>query len=462
MSLRFRLTILYVTFLVVVLIAFSLGAYFIASKRIYGGVDDSLSVLAEVADSLLGDLSSSLSRQDIIRNRSILDVQTSIGTDLQIRSLDGRILYSSLRPSGQELPLPHGTRLEDPTFFTVKIQGLRFRMLYKPVVRDDELFGSIEVAKSLKQTDEALAEIRNIFIFGSVAVIVIATVPSYILAGRALKPVRQVAQLARGIERTGDFSRRLPAPTGGGEVAELVTTFNAMIERVERTFEAQRAFLSNSSHELRRPLTVLRTNIDILSEAELPADERVECLKEMRQEAEAMSRLIANLLLLSREESESLSKDTVDLSRLCEQLMVRLRSWSSGIELVAEIEQGIHVLGDRERLAQMVWNLLENALWYTPDGGKVGLRLTRSPDVIRIEVHDSGLGIPADEMPHVFERFYRGRVARSQRPEGAGLGLAIVKYIAEGHGGVATASSIPGVGSSFVVDLPPGHTPSSS
>jgi len=452
-SLRLRLTFLYLGFLAVALVAFGVVAYVIAAKNVYDNLDDSLSARVQTVDSSLETAAGPLSEQDIDSSRRELERETSGDVVFQIRGLDGRLLYSS-QPASGELPLPRNVSTAGQTFTSRKVQGRRLRILYQPVTRDGQTLGSVVAGQSLQETDEALDEIRKVFIFGGLAVLLLTTGPTYALARRALNPVRQVSQLARDIERTADFTRRLPTSRGGGEMKELVATFNAMIDRVEQALVAQRSFLADSSHELRRPLTVLRTNIDILNDPALPAEEREACVQEMRAEAEAMSRLLSDLLLLSREEKQAIGEAPVDYSLLCEQAVARLRTQDAHHKTVAEVVPGVRVQGDRERLAQMLWNLLENAAQYTPDGGQIELHLRPVNGFARVEVQDTGIGIAEEDLPHVFDRFYRGEGARAIRADGVGLGLAIVKYVAEAHTGTATVSSQPGRGTTFSVDIP--------
>lgn len=453
MSLRVRLTLLYLAFLAVALVAFGVTAYLIAAKRVYQNFDDSLSARVQTVDSSLEAVAGPLSEQDIDRSRRELDRQASADVIFQIRDLDGRLLYSS-QPASRDLPVPKKLSLGEQTFSSHKIQGRRLRVLYRPIMRDGQTVGNVVAGQSLQETDEALNAIREVFIFGSLAVLLLTAAPTYALARRALYPVRQVSQLARDIERTADFTRRLPTPRAGGEMKELVATFNAMIDRVEHALLAQRSFLADSSHELRRPLTVLRTNIDILNDPALPAEEREACFREMRAEAEAMSLLLSDLLLLSREEEQAISEAPVDYSLLCEQAVARLHAQDARHRTVAKVTPGVRVLGDRERLAQMLWNLLENAAQYTPDGGQIELHLRLVNGFARVEVQDTGIGIAEEDLPHVFDRFYRGEGARAIRADGVGLGLAIVKYVAEAHKGTATVSSQPGRGTTFSVDIP--------
>jgi signal transduction histidine kinase len=278
--------------------------------------------------------------------------------------------------------------------------------------------------------------------------------PAYVLAGRALSPVRQVSALASDIERTADFTKRLPPNAPSGETAELVQTFNSMIERVERMLVSQRDFLAESSHELRRPLAVLRTYIDLLQEPDLPESERISSIEDMRHEAEAMARLISDLLLLSRDGQQAMRRGEVDLSGICERLVARLREQDCAHKIEAKTERGLKVVGDSEKIEQMIRNLLENASQNTPANGEIDLNLSNGRGFARIEVRDSGRGIPLDEQGHIFDRFFRGREARNARAEGTGLGLAIVKHVAESHGGTVAFVSAPGSGTAFTVSLP--------
>lgn len=454
MPLRLRLTIIYIVLLAIGLAAFGLVVYLIAARSIYQGVDDSLRVRVDAVESALQPIDGPLSPEDIARNRSELDNQAAAGVIFEIRGVDSGVLYSSLPPASPDLPVPRHLNQDGPRFATRRIQRQRFRILYRPLYEDGDAAGSIVAGQSLKQTDAALDEIRNVSVFGGLAVVLLINVPAYVFAGRALRPVRQVSQLAKQIQQTADFSRRLPEGRGGGEMAELAATFNAMIARVERTLAAQRAFLADSSHELRRPLTVIRANTDLLNNPALPPAEREACVREMRAAAEAMSRLLADLLFLSREEAQAIERSPVDFTGLCLEAAARLRAQDATHVLVVDAAPGVRVMGDSGRLAQMLWNLLENAAQYTPEGGRIELRLAHFDGRARVEVRDSGIGIPEAELPRVFDRFYRGQAARAARPDGTGLGLAIVRYVAEAHRGTVSVSSQPNAGTTFTVDLP--------
>jgi len=460
--LRLRLTVVYIVLLAGALVGLSLSVYLLTSNRISDSVDEELRLQGDAVITALLPIDPPLSAETMRENQWLrLDEEAASGIILQLTSLDGRVLYSSFPPGSPELPLPGTGNPPESFFATNDILEERFRLQYQPIVQDREVLGGVVTGQSLKDTDEALTQIRTTLIFGGVAVLLITNVPAYVLAGRVLEPVRRVSRLARDIERTADFSSRVPLSATGDEMAELTATFNSMIERVERMLEAQKAFLADSSHELRRPLTVLRTNIAILRDPSLPAEEREVCLRDMRVEAQAMSQLLSDLLLLSREERQEIEHAPVDCSSICKEAAARLRAQDDRHELVTGIAAGVWVKGDEKRLRQMVQNLLENSVDYTPEGGRIELDLRLVDGQARLEVRDTGIGISNDELPHIFDRFYRGQDARAARSEGTGLGLAIVKYIADAHGGSVEVNSQPGRGTTFVVRLPLAAEPGS-
>jgi signal transduction histidine kinase len=452
MSLRLRLTFLCVALVAVVIAGFAVTTYFIARQRIYSSFDDWLTTQANAILGLLppGTLSNPMAEPI----RSQLNNQAAAGLLFQLRTNDGTVLYSSFRGSSELLP--RNRSLDAEAFFETNVADQHLRLLFMPVDNPDHSGFSIEVGRSTNETSEALTEIRYALAAGSVLALFLTFVPAYFIAGRALRPIRDVSRLARRIERTGDFSQRLQGRKTSDETGELIATFNEMIERVDQTLAAQTEFLADSSHEMRRPLTILRTNLDILRDPGLPAADRTACLERMSREAHAMSALVGDLLLLTRDKTQSLQRVHVDFSRLCADEVSRIGFADGQAPIEPDIEPGLVVIGDEERLRQVVKNLLENAVNYTPKGGHVRLRLHGDGDNVRLEVQDSGIGIPESELARIFDRFYRGTEARSMHSEGVGLGLAIVKYVVEGHGGSISASASPGGGATFAVVLPRG------
>lgn len=246
----------------------------------------------------------------------------------------------------------------------------------------------------------------------------------------------------------------IPGPRGE-ELRELAAAFNDILARLEQNVRRQRQFLADASHELRGPLMVIRGNLDLL-QMDLPADERKTAAREASEEAERMARLIADLLFLAEEDAhQRLQSEPVALEEVVAEVWQRARTVDGGAhELTLECNEPAVILGDRHRLTQMVWNLVENALVYTDAGGRVALCSQQADGRVTLTVSDTGIGIPAEHIPRLFERFYRVDRARSRTQTSTGLGLPIVKQVVEAHGGSIRVESELGRGSVFTVTLP--------
>jgi signal transduction histidine kinase len=294
-----------------------------------------------------------------------------------------------------------------------------------------------------------------VLVTGGVAAVVLAAIAGWFSANRALKPLDTITQTALQITRADDLSRRIPMQgVPKDEVGRLAQVFNDTLERLERLFNAQRRFLADVSHELRTPLTTIRGNVDLLRRMG-GADQ--DSLDAIQSEAERMSRLVGDLLLLAQSDAGTLplAHNPVELDTLLLEVFRESQVLAGGVQLaIGEIDQAV-VTGDRDRLKQLLLNLVSNALKFTPEGGRVTLGLSRAAgNWARLVVTDTGIGIPPEELPHVFERFYRVDKARTRAAGGAGLGLAIAQRIAQVHGGRIEASSSGAGGSTFAVWLP--------
>jgi signal transduction histidine kinase len=266
----------------------------------------------------------------------------------------------------------------------------------------------------------------------------------------------RVTKTARSISRSGDLGRRLEQPRTLDEVGRLAQTFNEMLARIEGLFRAQQRFVADVSHELRSPLTAIRGNLDLLERgaADDPAA-RQEALGAMDVEVQHMSRLVADLLTLARADAGvPIEKQPVELDTILLDVYRHARLTAQGVTISIANEDQVTVQGDPDRLKQLFLNLTDNALKYTPAGGRVTLAWERADGWVRVAVADTGIGIAPENLPHLFERFYRADKARSREQGGTGLGLAIAKWIAEAHGGKILVESQVGKGSTFTVLLP--------
>ncbi|HEX2159331.1 MAG TPA: HAMP domain-containing sensor histidine kinase [Actinomycetes bacterium] len=296
------------------------------------------------------------------------------------------------------------------------------------------------------QRAEADAAVRAATAVG-LGVLVLGSLLAWRLAGNVAEPVADLTRTARTISET-DLSRRIPV-RGRDEVAQLATTFNEMLERLDRAFGSQRQFLDDAGHELRTPLTIVRGHLELLED---DPQERRETIELVLDELDRMQRIVNDLLLLAkREQPDFLNLTTVDVGPLTEELHAKVvalapRRW--GLESRG---RGV-IVADRQRLTQAVVQLAQNAARYGSDDGPIALGSSVAGGEARFWVRDTGPGIPAEQQEQLFERFRRG--PGRQRAEAAGLGLAIVKAIAEAHHGRVEVQSRPGAGSTFTVVVP--------
>jgi heavy metal sensor kinase len=361
--------------------------------------------------------------------------------------------------SGGALPIDPETVLAAlggrETLATLPLPGGRsIRLLTRPLVSSGRVVGIVQAGETGDRIETTLQEVRTILAAIGLAAMLIAAAGGWLLAGRALSPVRRVSALARRIAATDEYQERLPAERSRDEIGELVGTFNALIDRVESSLAEQRRFLADTSHELRSPLTVIRANLAFLWR-ETGVETRAEILRETEAEAMRMSRLVADLLLLGQgRDVELLRRDPVRLDELLQELAEQARVLADGRLIVADLGVPLSVRGDRDRLRQLLWNLIENALRYTPPDGTIRLTVRHEAGWAEVSVADTGTGIAPEHLPHLFERFYRVDRARSRATGGSGLGLAIVRHLAEAHGGAVSVESQVGRGSTFRVRLP--------
>src|SRR5215210_6779529 len=388
-----------------------------------------------------------------------LEEFSSPGIYVQVRDLTGTVIAASANLPRGELPVTRqlmDAALEDREGFdTVPVGNEQVRVLAWPVDSTGPVVGVIVVGQSLRLIEVAREGVQRLITIAAVVAAIAALAGGWWLTARALRPISDVTRVVRSIAATGRFEQRVERLPADDEVGQLVVTFNEMLARLERTFAMQREFLADASHEFRGPLMIIRGNLDLLRLG-LPEAERRASVREAHEEVERMSRLAADLLLLAEADAEEIvERKLVGLERIVKDAWERARHVDGGVhDIRLARADASDVLGDATRLEQLVWNLVENALRYTPNGGRVELRLVRQADELVLGVSDTGVGIPDQHLARIFERFYRVDTARSRNSGGTGLGLAIVKSVAEAHGGRAAVSSIPGQGTTFTVWLP--------
>lgn len=315
-----------------------------------------------------------------------------------------------------------------------------------------------------------LEHLVRVLVGSAILATLAAVVLGWAMAGGALRPVSAMIEAARAIAAARAVDRRLPVARPHDELGRLAAAFNEMLGALEQAFQQQRRFVADASHELRAPLATIQGNLELLERvAGLPEAERQAIWRDIRDEVRRLGRLVSDLLSLARAESgQPLERRPVELDRLVTDVLRAMRGEMARHRLAVAHLEPITVPGDPDRLRELLVILLDNAIRYTPDGGRIRVWVAwRSPGTpphplpggnpplgVELGVEDTGIGIAKEDLPHIFERFYRADKARSRQTGGTGLGLAIAKWIVEAHGGHIHAESEPGKGSRFVVRLP--------
>jgi len=455
-SIKFRFTMWYLLVLAVLLIALSAGVYFYLSRSLYRSLDDSLELRSTQLSSIPAILES-------IRQG---EFQEELGEFVILYFYSGDQLME-MSPQGISIPLSDefiSQAIAGASLFTT-IQtedGEGLRLLAVPI--NISILGpppgiqpaALIIARSTKQIDQALAGLLRTLIIAVPLALALAAAGGIFLARRALKPVDKIAQTAQEIEES-DLSRRINVNTKD-ELGRLAATLNEMIGRLEKAFQRQKQFTSDASHELRTPLAVIEAESTLALQKERPSSDYRQSLEIISQESRQMSSLIDQLLTLARADAgkEQWNFTEVDLGKLIGNLStdVEVLCQEKGLSFQLGQSQDLVVKGDEARLRELFMNLLDNAIKYTPAPGTVSVSFRREGQMAVVAIMDTGIGIPAEDIPFIFERFYRVDKSRSRAEGGSGLGLAICRHIAEAHGGKIEVESQVGVGSTFSVWLP--------
>lgn len=344
--------------------------------------------------------------------------------------------------------LERWTQTTRSTRETVQTPDGRVTYVAVPMQVEDEQAGVFVVAINMEERLQNANDLVRLgaLVFGSI--FLVASAVAWVVAGGVLSPLRLLGETARSITET-DLTRRIPVE-GDDEIAELARTFNAMLDRLQTGFANQRRFVDDAGHELRTPITVMRGNLELLSE---DPEERKETLDLVRRELDSMSRIVEDLLALAKaEQPDFIHLHPIDLPEFMEELAARARALSDR-PLAVEPTDPVVFRGDSQRLQQAVMNLIRNAYEHTPPDAKVTLAAELAGATLSIQVSDTGPGIPEKEQSVVFERFARGGIGR-RTTTGAGLGLPIVAAIADAHGGSIAVESAPDSGTKFTITIP--------
>jgi len=429
-----------------------------------------MAVYASVSASLTSQLDSKLvlsanSVLDAMHAGALGDIQMpelDLFADvyIQVWNRDGLLEASSQNLTRYLTPLDEaGMRRNQPGYRDVQVGYSRLRVLTVPIVTSssDRLIGILQVGTQLDTVETTQRVLLWVLFIGAGISMLVAGVAGWISTNQALTPLEAVTQTALQITRADDLSRRIPYKgPPGDEVGQLIRAFNQTLGRLENLFLSQRRFLADVGHELRTPLTVIRGNVDLMRRMQCTD---VESMDSIVNEVDRLTRLVGDLLLLAQAESGKLTlvKATVEMDSLVLEVLNQMSVLAKGrMQLtLGEIDQ-VLVCGDQDRLKQVLVNLLGNAIQYTPAGGEVTVGVGKEKNRARITVSDSGPGIPKEDLPHIFERFYRGEKSRTRSRDGKGfgLGLSIAYWIVRNHDGQIEVMSKESGGTTFCIWLP--------
>jgi len=391
-----------------------------------------------------------------------VELTSSSESFVQLLGPGGESLGSTGRINGRDPVIPPAVLASTSTdrgrLATIKPSGGPLTRVYLRAVGSN---GYVLVGQPLSGIDGELRRLRLFLIGGALMSLVGAAIVSWLVAGRALRPLDAMATTAEDIGRTQDLSRRLPEGGVDDEVGRLQRSFNQMLRQLEDAYHrlqsalvAQRRFVADASHELRSPLTTIRGNVGLLLKRDdITRDDRLSALNDIASESERMSRMVQDLLTLARGDAGyHLEKVPVDLEPIAQEVSRQAQTLQPSRRV--ELQDGMPAVidGNADALKQLLWILVDNAMKHTPDGGKIRVMLDTADGTARLAVADDGPGIPDDDLERIFERFYQADQARSG--EGTGLGLAIARWIAQEHGGRVIAGNNPGGGAIFTVQLP--------
>jgi two-component system, OmpR family, sensor kinase len=451
-----RLTFLYLTLFAVIIAAWSVFVVVLVRADLYAGLDRAID--SRASQLVLNLNGSGEGEFRDVTGATLTGVPPAEST-AQLLSATGTVLESSgdtmsVEPLVPRSVLTRALRTGSASVHTVTDRGgERFRVLIARVPGSDRL---VAVGTSTENADASIQRLVLIMLLSGPLALIAAGAAGWLLAGRALAPVARMSAIADGIGIEA-LDERVPVPPGRDELSGLASTLNHMLDRLETGVRAKRRLIADASHELQTPLAVMRTELDVSLAAGTLPEEATEVLESAREETDRMARIVRNLLTLARfdEGTLRLLRQTIDMRELATAAVDALATPAREAS-VAVTAGGVaaQVDADPEYLRVAIVNIVENAIKYAGRGATVTVDTHVAGTEAIISVADTGPGIPADDLPHIFDRFYRADRSRTHESGGSGLGLAISREIIEAHGGRLEVESEVGQGSRFSVALP--------
>ncbi|HUX86672.1 MAG TPA: ATP-binding protein [Chloroflexota bacterium] len=455
MSVRLRLTLWYAGLTVLALVLSSLVLYVVLEQTLTAETDN---FLASKARDLAA--STQIVGGPLYSEVRLPDLDRFIEADVyaQVIGPGSNVLDESMSMGGAGLPMDptdvsvalHG----GTTVKTVTIRGLPIRVFTTAFYVHQNQPLVLQVGRSFQPIEDTLNWLQHALALGDLILVALTGGVGWWIAGWSLRPIARITKTVQSIGDSQRLDQRVEYYGPTDQIGELVYTFNRMLDRLEASISAQRRFIADASHELRTPLTTLRLNVELLRRdrsAEPP--ERAEVLEDVASELDRLARLAQGLLDLARADAGlHIEKQPVRADEIIREVYHQVKPTANGVVLQVADLVPINLYANPDYLKQLLLTLVDNALKYTDSGGQVRLDVERDDRWVKFVVSDTGRGIAPEDLPHIFERFYRARSVRRQR--GTGLGLAVAQWIAREHGGHIAVQSESGRGSSFTVWLP--------
>jgi heavy metal sensor kinase len=478
MNIRLRLTLWYMAVLFLILVIFSAAVYLGLSQSLFLTLDTHIK--REVGQ-LIGGLkfhhdeerSEDESEDDEKDSRRAEKIELGYwpeeGVLWRILDTEGHLLIDSGRLTGAPID-PVVAQIEQARFdYTSLADGTPIKLYSAPFVIERRFEGVVQLGESYRHIQEVQRQLILLFAIGVPFTILAASAGGWFLAASALNPIDRISRAAQQIS-ADDLHQRLNLNLPNDEVGRLAVTFDQMLARLDEAFERQKRFIADASHEMRTPLTILKGDVEVALNRPRSTDEYQETLKMVNQTTDHLATLVEELFLLARADSDQYPVQLcpLNLAEVLNDTVGKMlpQAVSKNISLNLAVPKRLPLVADRDKLARLFMNLLDNAVKYSRTGDSINITATVKDGHACITVADTGPGIPAEHLPHLFERFYRVDQARSHSGadsgSGAGLGLSIVQWLVKVHGGRIEVASRVGEGTNFTVWLPLEHTSTSA
>jgi heavy metal sensor kinase len=456
-SIRFRLTVWYAGVLAGILVLFSIATYAGVSHFLMRNLHESVVKDAQEVGSIVRENANERDESAVGREVGEHFSPESNERAIRVVNAEGATIYSS-GPSGA-FPAWSDPLAQDQAYDMSRraADGQEYLIRTQPLIADSGKKYFVQVAASLSRNEEILEQLLGVLALALLLATAIAVTGGFLLIRSSLRPLDTMAMRAQKIT-SRSLHERMPVSDTGDELQQLSISLNRMIERLEEAFHHISRFSADASHELRTPLTIMRGELETaVQNPQIDADVR-EMLGAVLEETVRLSKVVDQLLTVSRLDAGEAFLDLTrfDFSELVRTTVEYMRLLADEKKLALKVEAGedVQVEGDRSRLQQLVVNLLDNSIKYTPEGGSISVAVHGEPDKAVLTIADTGIGISQEGQAHIFERFYRTDKARSRELGGIGLGLSIVKSIGAAHGGRVSVESVEGRGSTFRFEIP--------